>query len=63
MNRVYPIAAERELRRLELTITRRLDGLLHGDHLGLLPGAGSELSPAAASTCPARTTCGGWTGR
>ncbi|MFV2086038.1 DUF58 domain-containing protein [Micromonospora sp. LOL_021] len=30
------------LRRLELTITRRLDGLLHGQHLGLLPGAGSE---------------------
>jgi len=30
------------LRRLELTVTRRLDGLLHGQHLGLLPGAGSE---------------------
>ncbi len=34
--------AEVVLRRLELTVTRRLDGLLHGDHLGLLPGAGSE---------------------
>jgi len=34
--------AEGVLRRLELTITRRLDGLLQGDHLGLLPGPGSE---------------------
>ena len=32
------------LRRLELSITRRLDGLLHGQYLGLLPGAGSELA-------------------
>src|SRR5260221_10165995 len=30
------------LRRLELTITRRLDGLLHGNYLGLMPGPGSE---------------------
>jgi uncharacterized protein (DUF58 family) len=30
------------LRHLELTITRRLDGLLQGDHQGLVPGAGSE---------------------
>jgi len=30
------------LRRLELTVTRRLEGLLHGEHLGLLPGVGSE---------------------
>lgn len=30
------------LRRLELTVTHRLDGLLHGDHLGLVPGHGSE---------------------
>ncbi len=30
------------LRRLELTVRRRLDGLLQGDHLGLLPGPGSE---------------------
>ncbi|NUR89412.1 MAG: DUF58 domain-containing protein [Nonomuraea sp.] len=34
--------AEQALRRLELTITRRLDGLLHGAHSGLLPGHGSE---------------------
>ncbi len=33
---------ERTLRRLELTVTRRLDGLLLGDHLGLLPGSGTE---------------------
>lgn len=31
------------LRRLELTVTHRLDGLLHGDHLGLVPGHGTEL--------------------
>ncbi|HET8929865.1 MAG TPA: DUF58 domain-containing protein [Acidimicrobiales bacterium] len=31
------------LRRLELTVAHRLDGLLHGDHLGLVPGHGSEL--------------------
>jgi len=30
------------LRTLELTIRRKLDGVLHGDHLGLIPGPGSE---------------------
>jgi uncharacterized protein (DUF58 family) len=35
-----------ELRRLELTVTRRLDGLLSGEFLGRLPGPGTE--PAAA---------------
>ncbi|WP_214415789.1 DUF58 domain-containing protein [Sphaerisporangium fuscum] len=34
---------EHALRRLELTVMRRLDGLLHGRHEGLVPGAGSEL--------------------
>lgn len=34
------------LRRLELTITRRLDGILHGDHRGLVPGHGSEPGEA-----------------
>jgi len=34
--------AEVLLRRLELTVRRRLDGLLQGDHLGLVPGSGSE---------------------
>ncbi|GAA4916622.1 uncharacterized protein (DUF58 family) [Nonomuraea thailandensis] len=37
-----PTTAEQALRRLELTVTRRLDGLLHGAHRGLLPGTGSE---------------------
>jgi uncharacterized protein (DUF58 family) len=36
------LMAEPALRRLELTITRRLDGLLQGEHLGLVPGPGSE---------------------
>ncbi|HEX7322115.1 MAG TPA: DUF58 domain-containing protein [Mycobacterium sp.] len=30
------------LRTLELTVRRKLDGMLHGDHLGLIPGPGSE---------------------
>lgn len=30
------------LRRLELTVTRRLDGMLQGDYRGLVPGHGSE---------------------
>lgn len=34
------------LRRLELTIVRRLDGYLRGEHVGLLPGPGSELAEA-----------------
>lgn len=34
------------LRRLELTVTRRLDGILHGDYRGLVPGHGSELGEA-----------------
>lgn len=36
------------LRRLELTVRRRLDGLLQGDHLGLVPGSGSEAGDARA---------------
>lgn len=35
-------AAAATLRRLELTVSRRLDGLLHGEHLGLSPGGGTE---------------------
>jgi uncharacterized protein (DUF58 family) len=34
--------ADAVLRQLELTVTRRLDGLLQGDFQGLVPGAGSE---------------------
>lgn len=37
---------EEVLRRLELTVTRRLDGLLHGDYRGLVPGQGSEIGEA-----------------
>jgi uncharacterized protein (DUF58 family) len=40
--RQSPDDLDARLRRLELTISRRLEGLLHGDHLGLLPGHGSE---------------------
>ena len=34
--------AEVVLRKLELTVKRKLDGLLFGNHLGLVPGPGSE---------------------
>jgi uncharacterized protein (DUF58 family) len=40
------VSAEQVLRRLELRVTRRIDGLLHGDYLGLLPGPGSEMAEA-----------------
>ncbi len=36
------------LRRLELEVTRRLDGLLYGDHHGLVPGHGTELGETRA---------------
>jgi uncharacterized protein (DUF58 family) len=38
------------LRRLELDVTRRLDGLLQGDYRGLVPGLGSEPGEARAYT-------------
>jgi len=34
--------AEEILRRLTLDVTRKLDGMLHGDFMGLVPGRGSE---------------------
>lgn len=40
--------ARSTLRQLELDVTRRLDGLLHGDHRGLVPGHGSELGETRA---------------
>jgi uncharacterized protein (DUF58 family) len=40
--RLSRVAPEEVLRRLELAITRRLDGLLQGDYRGLVPGHGSE---------------------
>jgi uncharacterized protein (DUF58 family) len=42
------VTTEHLLRGLELTVTRRLDGLLHGDYQGLLPGPGSEPGEARA---------------
>jgi uncharacterized protein (DUF58 family) len=43
--RPAPLSSEQieaRLRRFELLVLRRLEGLLQGNHLGLLPGAGSE---------------------
>jgi uncharacterized protein (DUF58 family) len=37
---------ETTLRVLELTVRRRLDGLLQGNHIGLVPGPGSEPGEA-----------------
>ncbi len=45
LNKLAPEAA---LRRLELTIVRRLEGYLQGDHLGLLPGPGTDTNDARA---------------
>lgn len=36
------------LARLQLLVTRRLDGLLQGDYLGLLPGPGTEAGQSRA---------------
>ncbi|WP_016700562.1 DUF58 domain-containing protein [Actinoalloteichus spitiensis] len=41
-----PGRPEAALRSLELVVRRRLDGLLQGNHLGLLPGPGSEPGDA-----------------
>ena len=43
LNRLAPEAA---LKRLELTVVRRMEGFLQGEHRGLLPGPGAELSDA-----------------
>jgi len=40
------LEASNRLRQLELAVLQRLDGLLHGDVQGLLPGHGSDLSEA-----------------
>ena len=40
--------AEEILRRLTLDVTRKLDGMLHGDFMGLVPGRGSELGETRA---------------
>ena len=41
-----PVNPEEVLRRLELNITRRLDGILHGEFRGFVPGHGSEPGEA-----------------
>ncbi|MGH3494619.1 MAG: DUF58 domain-containing protein [Sciscionella sp.] len=41
-------ALQAGLRTLELEVRRRLDGLLQGNHLGLVPGPGSEPGEARA---------------
>ena len=43
-----PVASSASVRRLTLDVARRLDGLLHGDHLGHLPGPGTEPGEARA---------------
>ena len=41
-----PLAPAASVRRLHLQVSTRLDGLLQGDHLGYLPGPGSEPAEA-----------------
>src|SRR5690606_39028922 len=43
-----PARLDAALRTLELTVRHRLDGLLQGNHLGLVPGPGSEPGDARA---------------
>ncbi len=43
-----PTASAASVRRLQLQVSTRLDGLLHGDHLGYLPGPGTEPAEARA---------------
>jgi uncharacterized protein (DUF58 family) len=45
-----PARHEAALRQLELRINRRIDGLLHGDHQGLLYAAGTEPGEAREYT-------------
>ncbi len=39
-------ALDAALRNVELTVRRKLDGILHGEHLGIIPGPGSEPGEA-----------------
>lgn len=41
-----PLAPAGSARALQLDVSRRLDGLLQGDHLGFLPGPGTEPAEA-----------------
>ena len=43
-----PLASPAAVRRLALQVSARLDGLLQGDHLGHLPGPGTEPAEARA---------------
>jgi len=43
-----PLASPVAVRRLALSVSRRLDGLLQGEHLGHLPGPGTEPAEARA---------------
>ena len=43
-------AAEPLLRKLELTVRNRLDGLLQGNYVGLVPGPGSEAGESRQYT-------------
>ncbi|HEU5160366.1 MAG TPA: DUF58 domain-containing protein [Streptosporangiaceae bacterium] len=45
-HKLAQLVPERQLRRLELIVSRRLEGLLNGEHIGLLPGPGTELAEA-----------------
>lgn len=42
------VSSRAALNQLELLVTRRLDGVLNGDHRGLLPGPGTEPGEARA---------------
>ena len=42
INSADVIRREDRLRQLEMAVTRKLDGLLQGDHQGLVPGGGTE---------------------
>ena len=46
--RLADASAEEVLRRLDLAIASRLEGLLHGNYRGLVPGHGSELGETRA---------------
>ena len=46
--RIAPTETERVARTLELAVTRRLDGLLRGQYLGVLPGPGWDVGEARA---------------
>ena len=46
-----PSSAESLLRRLEWTVIRRLDGLLHGDYRTLFRGSGLDLADLDPSCC------------